>query len=69
MRVEIQSCYFDKSLDRNVDKGEVIEADEAKVERLKTIGITCKKVVEDDSIEVKNAVKGKTLANKKADGK
>lgn len=69
MRVEIQSCYFDKSLDRNVNKGEFIEVDEAKVERLKTIGITCKKVVDDDSIEVKSTVKGKTLANKKADGK
>lgn len=69
MKAKISSCYFDKSLNRNVNKGEIIEVDEAKIDRLKTIGITCEEVVENDAIEVKKPVKGKPLADKKADGK
>lgn len=68
MKAKISSCYFDKSLSRDVNKGEIIEVDESKVERLKTIGITCEEVVEDEAIEVK-AAKRKSVADKKTDGK
>lgn len=54
MKVTVSSGYFDKSLDKHITVSDIIEVDDAKIERLKAIGIECVKVKEDEKASDEN---------------
>lgn len=61
MQVKIKTPYFDKNLDRAIEKDEVIEIDEDRQNELKTVGIDSEIVeetIEKDEV-IEKTKKGK----------